>query len=83
MIYRFRADHTAQERVLQTSTARAVLFSALTTIMSFSTLSFSSHRGTASMGQLLTLCIGFIIFCTLIVLPAVLKLYTRIDHDFE
>ncbi|MEL6361078.1 MAG: MMPL family transporter [Pseudomonadota bacterium] len=60
-----------------TSTPRAVLFSALTTIASFGSLTLSAHRGTASMGELLTIAIFFTLVCTLIVLPAMLSLRKR------
>lgn len=56
----------------ETSTPRAVIFSALTTIGSFGSLAVSSHRGTASMGELLTVAIGFTLIATLIVLPALM-----------
>ena len=72
-IHRFRTDPPSSGNMLETSTARALFFSALTTILSFSTLSFSPHRGMASMGKLLTLCIGFHMVATFIFLPAVLK----------
>jgi hopanoid biosynthesis associated RND transporter like protein HpnN len=63
--------------MLLTSTPRAVLFSALTTIGSFGTLAVSSHRGTASMGQLLTISIALTLVCTLVVLPAMLSLMRK------
>lgn len=56
--------------LLQTSTARAVLFSSLTTLLSFGNLAFSPHRGTASMGWLLTIGVILVIITTLVVLPA-------------
>ncbi|MEZ5918215.1 MAG: MMPL family transporter, partial [Parvularculaceae bacterium] len=59
----------AGDSVYGTSTPRAVLFSALTTVASFGSLMLSPHRGTASMGELLSLAIGFTLVCTLIVLP--------------
>ncbi|HKO06889.1 MAG TPA: MMPL family transporter [Alphaproteobacteria bacterium] len=58
--------------LLRTSTPRAVLFSALTTMVSFSSLMVSSHRGTASMGYLLGICLSLALLCTLVVLPALL-----------
>ena len=58
--------------VLATSTPRAVLFSALTTVASFGSLAVSSHRGTASMGLLLTIAIAYTLVCALVVLPALL-----------
>jgi hypothetical protein len=54
------------------STPRAVLLSALTTMASFGTLAFSNHLGTASIGILLTLSLFFALLCTLVVLPAIL-----------
>ncbi len=60
-------------QILHTSTARAVVYSALTTICSFGSLILSTHRGIRSMGQLLTIGIAFTLICTLIVLPALLR----------
>ena len=57
------------------STPRAVLFSALTTIGSFCALALSSHRGTASMGILLTIAISLTMLSTLLVLPALLAVF--------
>ncbi|HXX34021.1 MAG TPA: MMPL family transporter [Thermodesulfobacteriota bacterium] len=73
LIRRFRTDPPPSGNMLETSTARALFFSTLTTILSFSALSFSSHRGMASMGKLLTICIGSLMVTTLILLPALLK----------
>jgi len=67
-----RARGTGAAGLLSTSTPRAVLFSALTTIGSFGALALSSHRGTASMGILLTIAISLTVLCTLVVLPALL-----------
>ena len=58
-----------------TTTPRAVIFSSLTTIASFGSLAVSSHRGTASMGELLVLSIGLTLVCTLVVLPALMQLW--------
>src|SRR5262249_3027583 len=44
---------------LQSSTARAVLFSALTTVTAFGSLALSSHPGTADMGKLLSIALGW------------------------
>jgi predicted RND superfamily exporter protein len=61
-----------RESVLRTSTARGVLFSALTTIASFGTLAFSTHRGIASLGMLLTVGLLFVMFSNLVFLPALI-----------
>lgn len=58
--------------LLESSTPRAVLFSALTTICSFGTLAFSPHRGMASMGLLLTIALSYALLFSLVVLPAVI-----------
>ena len=66
-----RANDTAA--LMRTSTPRAVLFSALTTIASFGSLALSGHRGMTSMGQLLTIAIVYTLLCALFVLPATLR----------
>lgn len=55
--------------VYETSTPRAVFFSAITTVCSFGTLMLSAHRGVASMGILLTLAIVYTLICTILVQP--------------
>ncbi|MFW6027571.1 MAG: MMPL family transporter, partial [bacterium] len=60
--------------LLQSSTPRAVLFSALTTVASFGSLSISAHRGMSSMGLLLTLAIILVLVSSLVVLPAFMNL---------
>ncbi len=72
MVHRMRAVPPASGLMLETSTARAVLYSSLTTICSFGNLALSPHRGMASMGALLTIGIGFTLLCTLVVLPALM-----------
>ncbi len=67
-------EEALPETVALTSTPRAVLFSALTTIASFGSLAVSAHRGLASMGLLLTIAILWSLVCTLVVLPSVLAL---------
>jgi uncharacterized protein len=67
----------AGEGVYGTSTPRAVLFSALTTVASFGSLMLSPHRGTASMGELLSIAIAFTLLCTLVVLPAAFQFEER------
>jgi predicted RND superfamily exporter protein len=57
------------------------MFSALTTIASFGSLAISGHRGTASMGELLTLSIGITLVCTLMVLPALMRLWPVRPQD--
>ncbi len=67
-----RARDAGARGLMATSTPRAVILSALTTIASFGALATSGHRGTASMGVLLTVAICLTLATTLIVLPALL-----------
>jgi len=59
--------------IFDTVTPRAVLFSGFTTIASFGSLTFSEHRGTSSMGALLTISIIWVIICTVFVTPSLMK----------
>jgi uncharacterized protein len=54
---------------LQSSMARAVLFSAATVFIAFVSLSFSSHLGTQGMGKLLTISLLYSLLCTFFMLP--------------
>jgi len=73
MVRRWRAEPSQINEILRTSTTRAVVVSALTTICSFGNLAFSPHPGTASMGQVLTIGLAFNLICTLVILPSLLK----------
>lgn len=72
----------AGETLFGTSTPRAVLFSALTTVASFSSLILLSHRGLSSLGAMLTIAIVYTLVCMLIVLPALLK-FTSLRLRFD
>ncbi len=74
---RYLTEPPPDGNMLTTSTARAVLFSNLTMIISTSTLAFSTHRGIASMGILLTVCFLFILVCILIFFPCLLKVFVE------
>ena len=57
---------------LASATARAVIFSALTTGTAFGSLALSRHPGTASMGELLLISLGCTLLATLFFVPALL-----------
>jgi hopanoid biosynthesis associated RND transporter like protein HpnN len=59
-------------RFLGSATARAVMFSALTTSTAFGSLALSQHPGTASMGVLLLMSLGCTVVTTLVFTPALL-----------
>ncbi len=58
--------------LLQSSLARAVLFSALATGSAFGSLWLSHHPGTASMGKILMISLVWTLICALIFEPALL-----------
>jgi len=71
-VYFVTAWREGARNLLQSSMARAVLFSAATTTVAFGSLSLSSHPGTAGMGKLLTIAVLYCLLCTFLVLPALL-----------
>ena len=58
--------------VLGSATARAIVFSALTTGTAFGSLALSHHPGTASMGTLLLISLGCTLVASLVFVPALL-----------
>ena len=71
-IYFVMAWRRGARNLLQTSLARAVLFSALATGSAFGALWISSHPGTASMGLILMISLIWTLVCALIFEPALL-----------
>ena len=69
-------ENRAPGAVFDTSTPRAVVFSALTTMAAFGTLALSSHTGTASMGTLLAIAMTAAVACVLAITPTVIR-WTR------
>ncbi|ADJ28286.1 MMPL family transporter [Nitrosococcus watsonii] len=72
MVWRVRQAPPKTGNPLQTSTARAVVLSALVTVCSFGNLLLASHPGMASMGLLLSVGVALTLLCTLLLLPALL-----------
>ncbi len=68
-IMNWRAGRTG---LLGSATARAVLFSALTTGTAFGSLALSAHPGTASMGVLLLISLGCTLVSSLVFVPSLL-----------
>jgi hopanoid biosynthesis associated RND transporter like protein HpnN len=74
-IYFVIAWRSGTRNLLRSPLGRAVILSACTTAFGFGTLSFSSHPGTASMGDLLLISLAWILVLVLIVLPALLMTF--------
>lgn len=80
LVHRHRdGDEPGTDALLSTSTPRAILWSALTTISSFGSLGFATHLGMASLGQLLCLGVVVTLAANLIFLPALLALTARAE----
>ncbi|TKJ37926.1 hypothetical protein CEE37_13255 [candidate division LCP-89 bacterium B3_LCP] len=58
LIHRFRIEGRDRVKVIFSSTGKAIMLSALTTMIGFGSLSFMTHRGMASMGVLLFIGVG-------------------------
>jgi hopanoid biosynthesis associated RND transporter like protein HpnN len=71
-IYFVTAWRAGETAMLKSSLMRAVVFSALTTATAFGALWLSSHPGTASMGRLLMVALGWELLMTVLVRPALL-----------
>jgi hopanoid biosynthesis associated RND transporter like protein HpnN len=71
-IYFVMAWRSGARDILQSSLTRAIIFSALTTATAFGSLWLSNHPGTASMGKLLLISLGWTLVATLLFLPAIL-----------
>jgi uncharacterized protein len=71
-IYFVVAWRHGQRCFLASSLTRAVIFSAATTASGFGTLWLSVHPGTASMGELLMISLGWVLVTTLFLSPALL-----------
>ena len=70
IMHRLHFNLQENENLLQSSTTRGIIFSSITTLCSFSSLSFTAHQGMSSMGLLLSIGLFFTVVCSLIVLPA-------------
>ncbi|PZU06221.1 MMPL family transporter [Sphingomonas sp.] len=71
-IYFVMAWRRGETALLQSSLARAILFSALATGTAFGSLWLSRHPGTASMGKILMISLVWTLICALIFEPALL-----------
>lgn len=76
-----RARHDAERgrnetgSLVETATAGAVFYSAVTTTLSFGTLALSGHQGMRGLGIMLTIGMFWTVIANLIVLPALLEVF--------
>jgi predicted RND superfamily exporter protein len=71
---RYDAEHPGDSHgsLVETATAGAVFYSAMTTILSFGTLALSGHQGMHGLGLMLSIGMFWTVVANLIVLPALL-----------
>ena len=74
-VYRYRRDPSGNLNVLQTSTFRAVFYNTATSIVGFCTLIWMPHKGLSGMGIILTLCMTYVLICTVTLLPALIEMF--------
>jgi hopanoid biosynthesis associated RND transporter like protein HpnN len=79
-VMNWRAGQTS---ILGSATARAILFSALTTGTAFGSLALSAHPGTASMGTLLLISLGCTLIASLTFIPALLAVMPKPDRTIR
>jgi len=75
LVERFRQVDGRTEALLDSTTARAVLFSGFTTVASFGTLMISLNVGVASLGKLLVVGMAWTLLANLVLLPAILTAF--------
>ncbi|MGL6194707.1 MAG: MMPL family transporter, partial [Thermoguttaceae bacterium] len=68
---------------LSASTASSILITSLTTIIGFGSLMIASHRGLQSLGRVLVIGMSCSLFCSIVLLPALLTLLTRKRQEVE
>jgi hypothetical protein len=74
LVQRARENRDAADLILGTATARAVFYSAVTTGVSFGSLSLANHNGLSGLGTMLCFGLFYTVVSVLILLPALLKL---------
>lgn len=74
VVHRYHLSDSLRE-LLYSSTTKAVLISALTTIGAFVSIAFSPHYGAASIGLLLAIALSLLLLITFLVLPALLLVF--------
>lgn len=78
LVHRYLEEGKGNVRKVIRSTGEHITVSALTTMLGFSGLLFSSHPGMRTIGELAVTGIGLLLIASLLVLPASLILYERL-----
>ena len=76
LLHRFFQEDGNLERTLQ-GTGRAIFLTSLTTLAGFGSLTFSSHPGLSSFGQLLSIGVLCALIISLFILPQLLQIFSK------
>ena len=77
ILHRYRQEGERHIAPVVRHTGMAIFLSAATTMVGFGSLSLASHRGAASLGNLLLLGVGACLLTAVLVLPAVIAMLGR------
>lgn len=75
IVHEYRAQQGPYR--MSSSTAVAVFVDSLTTIVGYGALMVASHRGLQSLGRVLTIGVSTCLFCSVVILPALLAWLSR------
>jgi len=78
ILHRYRLEGRNSLPTVMHFTGKAILLTSLTTMIGFGSMGLASHRGVASMGQVLCLGVGAYFLASVIVLPTLLSIYERV-----
>jgi hypothetical protein len=79
IVHEYRAQRGPYR--MSSSTAVAVFVDSLTTIVGYGALMVASHRGLQSLGRVLTIGVSTCLFCSVVMLPALLAWLSRRRAD--
>jgi hopanoid biosynthesis associated RND transporter like protein HpnN len=84
LVHRARRDvGQGRMHLVESATAGAVFFSAMTTTLSFGTLALSGHQGMHTLGVMLTIGMFWTVVSNLVVLPAILTVSGIIEPNHD
>ena len=78
ILHRYRREGPLSIPLVLKYTGRAILLTSLTTMIGFGSMGLASHRGTASMGQVLFLGVGACFLSSAFVLPSIITIWDRL-----
>jgi predicted RND superfamily exporter protein len=82
IIHDFR-NRRYKRYTVSASTASAILVTTLTTLVGFGSMMIASHRGLQSLGRVFVIGTTCCVLTSLVVLPAILTLWTRREKEEE